>query len=231
MADTCPTRARPAILEIVCPNRTRPRWRWSRAPRVRLGITAKPRTAAQLGACDAALTPTPSSACSSSWAPRTFRPGVDRQALRRRGPGQGEPSGELRRRQHAPQREGRRGSLREESRQRLRNILGDDVPDSLDAAGELRLEHGDACLEELDAVADPPITKDAIAGRIRRLLQLAEKTAKTRDRDQSGASRLALTASLAPDKRRNQIPSCDRVHVRYGRGVLFRLALVLCVSG
>ena len=67
-------------------------------------------------------------------------------------------------------------------------ILGDDIPENLRAAGQLRLEHGDASLEELGRLADPPITKDAIAGRIRRLLQLADKTAKTRDREQSSAS-------------------------------------------
>ncbi|NEG89180.1 DNA-binding protein WhiA [Bifidobacterium aerophilum] len=59
-------------------------------------------------------------------------------------------------------------------------ILGDEVPDNLKAAGQLRLDHGDASLEELGRLADPPITKDAIAGRIRRLLQLADKTAKAR---------------------------------------------------
>ncbi|MBW3080815.1 DNA-binding protein WhiA [Bifidobacterium saguinibicoloris] len=57
---------------------------------------------------------------------------------------------------------------------------GVEVPDNLRAAGRLRLEHGDASLEELGRIADPPISKDAIAGRIRRLLQLAEKTAKAR---------------------------------------------------
>ena len=59
-------------------------------------------------------------------------------------------------------------------------ILGDDIPDNLKAAGQLRLDHGDASLEELGRLAEPPITKDAIAGRIRRLLQLASKTAKAR---------------------------------------------------
>ena len=34
-----------------------------------------------------------------------------------------------------------------------------------------------ASLEELGALADPPMTKDAIAGRIRRLLALADKAA------------------------------------------------------
>jgi hypothetical protein len=56
-------------------------------------------------------------------------------------------------------------------------ILGDTVPDHLAAAGQLRLEHKQASLEELGALADPPMTKDAIAGRIRRLLALADKRA------------------------------------------------------
>ena len=59
-------------------------------------------------------------------------------------------------------------------------ILGDDIPENLRAAGQLRLDHGDASLEELGRLADPPITKDAIAGRIRRLLQLATKVEKQR---------------------------------------------------
>ncbi|MNC91086.1 putative sporulation transcription regulator WhiA [compost metagenome] len=42
----------------------------------------------------------------------------------------------------------------------------------------MRLAHRQASLEELGALADPPLTKDAIAGRIRRLLALADKRAK-----------------------------------------------------
>lgn len=61
--------------------------------------------------------------------------------------------------------------------QRALEILGDDVPDHLVVAGRLRLEHQQASLEELGALADPPMTKDAIAGRIRRLLALADKRA------------------------------------------------------
>jgi DNA-binding protein WhiA len=61
--------------------------------------------------------------------------------------------------------------------ERALTILGDDVPDHLAAAGRLRLEHKQASLEELGALADPPMTKDAIAGRIRRLLALADKRA------------------------------------------------------
>jgi hypothetical protein len=56
-------------------------------------------------------------------------------------------------------------------------ILGEDVPEHLAAAGRLRLEHKQASLEELGGLADPPMTKDAIAGRIRRLLALADKRA------------------------------------------------------
>ena len=60
---------------------------------------------------------------------------------------------------------------------RALEILGDEVPDHLAEAGKLRMEHQQASLEELGALADPPMTKDAIAGRIRRLLALADKRA------------------------------------------------------
>ncbi|MBA3489894.1 MAG: DNA-binding protein WhiA [Longispora sp.] len=61
---------------------------------------------------------------------------------------------------------------------RALEILESDSPDHLIAAGRLRLEHRQASLEELGALADPPLTKDAIAGRIRRLLALADKRAR-----------------------------------------------------
>jgi hypothetical protein len=57
-------------------------------------------------------------------------------------------------------------------------ILGDDVPDHLREAGQLRLEHKQASLEELGQLAEPPLTKDAVAGRIRRLLATADKRAE-----------------------------------------------------
>jgi len=60
---------------------------------------------------------------------------------------------------------------------RALEILGDDVPDHLAQAGRLRIDHRQASLEELGALADPPMTKDAIAGRIRRLLAMADKHA------------------------------------------------------
>ena len=61
---------------------------------------------------------------------------------------------------------------------RAMEILGDQIPDHLAAAGKLRLEHSQASLEELGQLADPPLTKDAVAGRIRRLLAMADKRAQ-----------------------------------------------------
>jgi DNA-binding protein WhiA len=61
---------------------------------------------------------------------------------------------------------------------RALEILGDEVPDHLKMAGGLRLEHKQASLEELGQLHDPVLTKDAIAGRIRRLLAMADKRAE-----------------------------------------------------
>jgi DNA-binding protein WhiA len=61
---------------------------------------------------------------------------------------------------------------------RALEILGDEAPEHLLSAGQLRLEHSQASLEELGALAEPPLTKDAIAGRIRRLLAMADKRAE-----------------------------------------------------
>jgi DNA-binding protein WhiA len=61
---------------------------------------------------------------------------------------------------------------------RALEILGDEAPEHLSIAGTLRIAHGQASLEELGALADPPMTKDAIAGRIRRLLTMADKRAQ-----------------------------------------------------
>jgi DNA-binding protein WhiA len=62
--------------------------------------------------------------------------------------------------------------------ERALEILADDAPEHLLIAGRLRLEFGQASLEELGQRADPPMTKDAVAGRIRRLLAMADKRAK-----------------------------------------------------
>ncbi len=63
--------------------------------------------------------------------------------------------------------------------ERAMEILADDAPEHLLVAGRLRLEHGQASLEELGQRADPPMTKDAVSGRIRSLLAMADK----RDKD------------------------------------------------
>lgn len=62
--------------------------------------------------------------------------------------------------------------------ERALEILSDEVPDHLIAAGRLRVTHRQASLEELGKLADPPMTKDAVAGRIRRLLSMADKKAR-----------------------------------------------------
>lgn len=58
---------------------------------------------------------------------------------------------------------------------RALQVLGDGVPEHLRRAGELRIAHRQASLDELGRLAEPPLSKDAIAGRIRRLLNLADK--------------------------------------------------------
>ncbi len=61
---------------------------------------------------------------------------------------------------------------------RALEILGDDVPEHLEYAGKLRVKHQQASLDKLGRLAEPPMTKDAIAGRIRRLLAMADKRAQ-----------------------------------------------------
>ncbi|GAB3188733.1 DNA-binding protein WhiA [Nesterenkonia suensis] len=65
--------------------------------------------------------------------------------------------------------------------ERALEILGDEVPEHLRYAGELRLQNKQASLDELGRMAEPPMTKDAIAGRIRRLLAMADKRAQELD--------------------------------------------------
>jgi cell division protein WhiA len=61
--------------------------------------------------------------------------------------------------------------------ERALDILGGEAPEHLVMAGKLRMTHRQVSLEELGQLADPPMTKDAIAGRIRRLLAMADKRA------------------------------------------------------
>ncbi|WP_066903748.1 DNA-binding protein WhiA [Millisia brevis] len=80
--------------------------------------------------------------------------------------------------------------------ERALDILADEVPDHLAAAGRLRVEHRQASLEELGQLADPPMTKDAVAGRIRRLLSLADRRARERGIPDTES---AVTADLLDD--------------------------------
>src|SRR5659263_648825 len=62
--------------------------------------------------------------------------------------------------------------------ERAMDILGEDnIPEHLLQAGRLRLENKEASLEELGQLSNPVLTKDAVAGRIRRLLAMADKYA------------------------------------------------------
>ncbi len=61
--------------------------------------------------------------------------------------------------------------------ERALEILGAEAPEHLVMAGRLRVANRQASLEELGQLADPPLTKDAIAGRIRRLLAMADRRA------------------------------------------------------
>jgi len=57
-------------------------------------------------------------------------------------------------------------------------ILGDQVPEHLAAVAAMRITHREVSLEALGQLMNPPMTKDAVAGRIRRLLALADNTAR-----------------------------------------------------
>jgi DNA-binding protein WhiA len=61
--------------------------------------------------------------------------------------------------------------------ERAFEILGTEIPDHLAYAGRLRLDNREASLDELGHYATPVMTKDAVAGRIRRLLAMADKKA------------------------------------------------------
>ncbi|MDN5918103.1 MAG: DNA-binding protein WhiA, partial [Pseudonocardia sp.] len=62
--------------------------------------------------------------------------------------------------------------------ERALEILGDRAPENLRSAGRLRVDNVDVSLDELGRLADPVLSKDAVAGRIRRLLTLADQFAR-----------------------------------------------------
>ena len=56
-------------------------------------------------------------------------------------------------------------------------ILGDEVPDNLREAGEFRMQYPEDSLNLLGERLNPPATKDAVAGRLRRLNTMADRKA------------------------------------------------------
>jgi len=74
-------------------------------------------------------------------------------------------------------------------------ILGE-VPEHLAAVAALRITHREVSLEALGRMMNPPMTKDAVAGRIRRLLALADNTARRTGIPDTTA---ALTPDLPPE--------------------------------
>jgi len=72
--------------------------------------------------------------------------------------------------------------------ERALEILGPDVPEHLRLAGQLRMQHKQASLEDLGQMHNPPLTKDAVAGRIRRLLAMADRAAVEQGIPDTGAA-------------------------------------------
>jgi DNA-binding protein WhiA len=73
---------------------------------------------------------------------------------------------------------GRQASAAARARAAIAGLGGlDALPGDLRAVAELRLEHPDATLAELGALASPPLSKAAVAGRLRRLVQRADELA------------------------------------------------------
>ncbi len=49
-------------------------------------------------------------------------------------------------------------------------ILGEQVPEDSTAVAAMRITHREVCLQALGQMMDTPMTKDAVAGQVRRLL-------------------------------------------------------------
>ncbi|MDR3664751.1 MAG: DNA-binding protein WhiA [Mycobacterium sp.] len=62
--------------------------------------------------------------------------------------------------------------------QRALEILGDKAPDHFVEVARLRIQHPNLSLDELGRLAEPPLTKNAVAGRLRRLLGMADRAAE-----------------------------------------------------
>ena len=164
---------RSASLEITCPGPEAALALVGSARR--LGIAAKAREVRGADrvvvrdgdAIAAMLTRLGAHHCVLTWEDRRLRREVRASA---------EPAGQFRRRQPAPVRARRGGRLRPGGAG-AGDSRATTLPNTSPQAGQLRIQHGQASLEELGALASPPMTKDAIAGRIRRLLTMADRRA------------------------------------------------------
>jgi DNA-binding protein WhiA len=65
----------------------------------------------------------------------------------------------------------------------------DDLPADLRVVAELRLRHPEATLAELGELATPPLSKAAVAGRLRRLVERADLAAEDPRRNHASARR------------------------------------------
>ncbi|WP_342314813.1 DNA-binding protein WhiA (plasmid) [Mycobacterium avium subsp. hominissuis] len=78
---------------------------------------------------------------------------------------------------------------------RALEILGACAPEHLAHAGRLRIDNPSASLEELAQIAVPPMSKDALAGRLRRLISTADRAAA-----KAGIADTSATSAAASDR-------------------------------
>ncbi len=186
-----PDRGRRSALEIECPSREAALALVGTARR--LGLTAKTRGVGDLsqvqvrddGSINALLTAMGAHRSSAHW--------EHHRTHRRAGVAGGQPRTLGDANHHRLARAAWAATARAE---RALHILGDSVPENLAAAGALRIQHQNISLEELGRLADPPMSKDAMAGRLRRLLALADHSAHQRGIPDTDA---ALTHLDDPD--------------------------------
>ena len=87
-------------------------------------------------------------------------------------------------------------------------ILGAGAPAHLAEAGRLRIEHPAVTFTQLGQLADPPLGKHAIAGRVRRLIFLAEAMAAAAAMARSGQE----PAAAVSDRRPVSSPAAHSAH-------------------
>ena len=182
----------------------RRRWRWSVRPGASASRQRRERCEGSIGssirdgdAIGALLTRLGAHDSVLAW---------EERRMRREVRADGQPAGQLRRRQPAAVGAGRRGSRRPRRARardpRRRGARSISSPPATCVSSTPRRR-----LEELGALADPPMTKDAVAGRIRRLLAMADKRA-------SDLGIPGTEASLTPDMLASRSNRSRRIRCR-----------------